>query len=393
MKQLPWLLFALILGLLFVLIYVPTQLDITAYKDQPTSTSRSIKYYSAWMDAPIVAYSSTPTDKSGQNLPRAQKYFSETNYQKIRHALISKNYQRVNALILAQLQRAPQDPYAHIIFSLGYNNLWITGAEEGQVDIQLPYRYLVTHQSNFTPLISDRSDAAKAIGNTLGVHRQSDWRIWNGNFILFCLLGTLCILFGSTVTRDHQNHTEYFVHTLPTSTFRYQLSRVLLVIIVFNITVFFAVTLNIAVIALSSDHNLGSFFYPLAFLHKGDTIFTTLWQFYVLWWLLLNLWALFLAGISLLISFWANTTIANIFCLSVITFAKPLSLLDILPKGVQPFLPSNYNDVSGMFYQLRTFYTLPPSKWIAIFIAWIVPIWIAVALIIKIRELPQSNRQ
>lgn len=97
----------------------------------------------------------------------------------------------------------------------------------------------------------------------------------------------------------------------------------------------------------------------------------------------------FLAGLSLLFSFWIKDSVTNIFCLGVIAFAKPLNLLALFPKEVQPFLPSNYDAFSDMFYRLDLFDTLPPSKWIAIFAAWIVPVWIAVALIIKMRERPK----
>ncbi|MFT8412557.1 MAG: hypothetical protein ABF743_13345 [Schleiferilactobacillus perolens] len=396
LKRLPWRLIALAFGLLFVLIYFSGRFDITTFPDQPTSISRSIRYMDKQLDLPIREYSPNTDKTESSNVPKDQQDFSEMNYRKIKNALHQKKYRLVNLLILYQLQKAPRDYYPGIILSAGFNDMWIntwesstTVQEKEHVDLNIPYEYLVTQRLNVTPLVSDRSDALNVVANVLGIHRWNDWLQSNNTLLVRVFLALMCILFGLVFTREYSHQSDDFTRTLPISMFRYQAARAFLTILVFDLVVLSVVILNIGIFALTPDHDLGSLLYPVAFMNKGDTIFVVLWQFYGLWLLLINLWALFLAGLSQLFSFWIKGFVANIFCLGLIAFAKPLNLLALFPKEVQPFLPSNYDAFSDMFYRLDLFDTLPPGKWIAIFAAWIVPVWIAVALIIKMRERPK----
>ncbi|KRL10070.1 hypothetical protein FD09_GL001001 [Schleiferilactobacillus perolens DSM 12744] len=396
LKRLPWRLIALAFGLLFVLIYFSGRFDITTFPNQPTSISRSIRYMDKQLDLPIREYSPNTDKTESSNVPKDQRDFSEMNYRKIKNALHQKKYRLVNLLILYQLQKAPRDYYPGIILSAGFNDMWIntwesstTVQEKEHVDLNIPYEYLVTQRLNVTPLVSDRSDALNVVANVLGIHRWNDWLQSNNTLLVRVFLALMCILFGLVFTREYSHQSDDFTRTLPISMFRYQAARAFLTILVFDLVVLSVVILNIVIFTLTPDHDLGSLLYPIVFMNKGDTIFVVLWQFYGLWFLLINLWAFFLAGLSLLFSFWIKGSVTNIFCLGVIAFAKPLNLLALFPKEVQPFLPANYDAFSDMFYRLDLFDTLPPSKWIAIFAAWIVLVWIAVALIIKIRERPK----
>lgn len=397
LKRLPWRLIALAFGLLFVLIYFSGRFDITTFPDQPTSISRSIRFMDNQLDLPIKAYSPSADKTELSNIPKDQQHFSEANYRKIKSALHQKQYRLVNSLIFEQLRKAPRDIYADIILRGGFNDMWINqsldasalGQEKEHLDLNLPYKYLVTQRLNVTPLVSDRSDALNVVANVLGIHRWNDWLQSNNTLLVRVFLALMCILFGLVFTREYSHQSDDFTRTLPISMSRYQAARAFLTILVFDLVVLSVVILNIGIFALTPDHDLGSLLYPVAFMNKGNTIFVVLWQFYGLWLLLINLWALFLAGLSQLFSFWIKGSVANIFCLGLIAFAKPLNLLALFPKEVQPFLPANYDAFSDMFYRLDLFDTLPPSKWIAIFAAWIVPVWIAVALIIKMRERPK----
>ncbi|MCI2170350.1 hypothetical protein [Schleiferilactobacillus perolens] len=396
LKRLPWRLIALAFGLLFVLIYFSGRFDITTFPDQPTSISRSIRYMDKQLDLPIREYSPNTDKTKSSNVPKDQRDFSEMNYRKIKNALHQKKYRLVNLLILYQLQKAPRDYYPGIILSAGFNDMWIntwesstTVQEREHVDLNIPYEYLVTQRLNVTPFVSDRSDALNVVANVLGIHRWNDWLQSNNTLLVRVFLALMCILFGLVFTREHSHQSDDFTRTLPISMFRYQAARAFLTILVFDLVVLSVVILNIGIFTLTPDHDLGSLLYPIVFMNKGDTIFVVLWQFYGLWFLLINLWAFFLAGLSQLFSFWIKDSVTNIFCLGVIAFAKTLNLLALFPKEVQPFLPSNYDAFSDMFYRLDLFDTLPPSKWIVIFAAWIVPVWIAVALIIKMRERPK----
>jgi hypothetical protein len=348
------------------------------------------------LDLPIREYSPNTDKTKSSNVPKDQRDFSEMNYRKIKNALHQKKYRLVNLLILYQLQKAPRDYYPGIILSAGFNDMWIntwesstTVQEREHVDLNIPYEYLVTQRLNVTPFVSDRSDALNVVANVLGIHRWNDWLQSNNTLLVRVFLALMCILFGLVFTREHSHQSDDFTRTLPISMFRYQAARAFLTILVFDLVVLSVVILNIGIFTLTPDHDLGSLLYPIVFMNKGDTIFVVLWQFYGLWFLLINLWAFFLAGLSQLFSFWIKDSVTNIFCLGVIAFAKTLNLLALFPKEVQPFLPSNYDAFSDMFYRLDLFDTLPPSKWIVIFAAWIVPVWIAVALIIKMRERPK----
>ncbi|MCI2170351.1 hypothetical protein [Schleiferilactobacillus perolens] len=390
LKQLPTPLLVLSLGLLFVLIYVLVRHDITVYKNQAVSTSQSVRVMTAQLDLPINAYSHKSTDKFAQRLPEEQRVLSETNYQGIRSALHQRDYRQVNKLILAQWRDVPQDSYRTFTLTAGY---WFTENTRGRLDLEVPYGYLVSRRLNVTPMVSDRSDAVNAVSRVLGTYQPIDSENDDSILILYVLLGLMCVLFGFVSTKNFQNKTDNFVHTLPVSVLRYQSTRSFLTIVAFDCALVIAIGLNIIIIALTPDHNFGSFLYPLVYVHNGDTALVILWQFYAIWLLLLNLWAFLLCGISLLISHWIRNPIANIFCLAVIAFAKPLSLLAMLPQKIQLFLPLSYTAMSDMVYLMGEFDMLPPAKWILIFIVWDILVWAALAVIIEIQERPLSSRR
>lgn len=388
-KQLPLSLLVITANVLFILICVPVQHDITTYRDQSTSTSQSIRNMIGWLDPPIKEYSQPPADKSIPHLSEEQRLISESNYKGIRSALSQRDYRQVNKLILAQSRDVPQDGFRYIL-TAGY---WFTGNTRGRINLALPYSYLVSHRLNVTPMVSDRSDAVNAISRVLGTYQPIDLENGDSGLILYILLGLMCVLFGFVSTKNFQNKTDNFVHTLPVSVLRYQSTRSFLTIVAFDCALVIAIGLNIIIIALTPDHNFGSFLYPLVYVHNGDTALVILWQFYAIWLLLLNLWAFLLCGISLLISHWIRNPIANIFCLAVIAFAKPLSLLAMLPQKIQLFLPLSYTAMSDMVYLMGEFDMLPPAKWILIFIVWDILVWAALAVIIKIQERPLSSRR
>lgn len=396
LKRLPWRLIALAFGLLFVLIYFSGRFDITTFPDQPTSISRSIRFMDNQLDLPIKAYSPSADKTELSNIPKDQQHFSEANYRKIKSALHQKQYRLVNSLIFEQLRKAPRDIYADIILRGGFNDMWINqsldasalGQEKEHLDLNLPYKYLVTQRLNVTPLVSDRSDALNVVANVLGIHRWNDWLQSNNTLLVRVFLALMCILFGLVFTREYSHQSDDFTRTLPISMFRYQAARAFLTILVFDLVVLSVVILNIVIFTLTPDHDLGSLLYPIVFMNKGDTIFVVLWQFYGLWFLLINLWAFFLAGLSLLLSYWIKGPVANMFCLGVIAFARPLNILSLLSKDIQPFLPSNYDDFSALFYELNWLEKLPPSKWVTTFAGWIVLIWTMVSLMIKLHEQP-----
>jgi hypothetical protein len=381
LKQLPWLLLALTLGAFSVLLFTPVHHDVTVYKNQAVSTSQSVRVMTAQLGLPIKAYSLKSTDKFAQRLPEEQIVLSETNYQGIRRALHQRDYRQVNKLILAQWRDVPQDSYRTFTLTAGY---WFTENTSGGLDLGVPYGYLVARRLNVTPMVSDRSDAVNAVSRVLGTYQPIDSENDDSILILYILLGLMCVLFGFVSTRNFQNKTDNFIHTLPVSIFRYQSTRSLLTIVAFDCALVIAIGLNIIILALTPDHNFGSFLYPLVYVHNGDTALVILWQFYAIWLLLLNLWAFLLCGISLLISRWIRNPIANIFCLAVVAFAKPLSLLAMLPKQIQLFLPLSYTAMSDMVYQMGEFDMLPPAKWILIFIFWDILVWAALAVIIKV---------
>jgi hypothetical protein len=387
-KQLPFSLLVLTASVLFILICVPVQHDFTTYKDQSTSTSQSIHNMVSRLAMPIKDYSQQPTDQSTPLLPEEQRAISEANYKAIRNALQQRNFRQVNKRVLAQWREAPQDTYRSLLLPLGY---WFSGGKvTAGVDLEAPYSYLVAHRLNVTPMVSGRSDAVNVIGNALGAAVPMDDIDGNGKLILYALIGILCVLFGFMATQNFQNKTDGFVHTLPVSMFHYQISRTFLTIAAFNVAVIVAIGLNIMIVSVMSDHDFGSFLYPLVYVHKGDTALVILWQFFAIWLLLLNLWACFISSMSLLISHWIRNPIANIFCLAAVAFAKPLNLLAMLPQKVQLYIPLNYNAIFDMVYRRGQFDTMPPRIWITVFIVWDILVWAVVALMIKIRERPLS---
>ncbi|ERL64957.1 hypothetical protein L248_3119 [Schleiferilactobacillus shenzhenensis LY-73] len=315
----------------------------------------------------------------------SDRVLAQANYRKISQVLGKKHYAEVNRLILKELHDVPNDPIAqNIVFSIPFTGSF--GVHNIKVDIAKVYQCLVARDVQHTPFVSERSDAVNMLGHTLGTH---DFDGHGPTLLLYCLLAALAVLFGLYFTLDYQRNTSTFVNTLPTSRFGYRVRQTILLVILLNIAVLGPIIMITLLVSLLPDHALGSLVYPITLFPAKGTVLIPLWQYFILWWLVVNLWALFLAGGALLFSLVSRNPIVNVFGLLLVVFAEPLQLLRLLPPTARLFLPPSYTAVPQMFFQLNQFESIPVAQWYATFMLWVLSLWLLIGVVMKLQERPR----
>ncbi|MFD1393327.1 hypothetical protein ACFQ3L_07045 [Lacticaseibacillus jixianensis] len=374
-KRMRWTWLGLFFIALFMMIYLPARHDITAWPEQPTSTSRSIRYYEESLKLPIKSYAKS----SVPGMPSEQQTDLRNHYVGVAKALNRKNYRAVNRHVLAILDYGRRDPYQFSLHdSLNFQSGMVT---------EIPYQYLVHRRINATPLVSVRSDAVNVIAGSLGAYGfgKDFWYDRNTSLALLLCIGGMCVCFGDLFTNDYRRGTYTFVRTLPKSELGYHLKRATVLVIAISLVFLLALVVAVAAIAADPDHALGDLRYPIATVIKGDTVLIPIWQYFARWWLLVTLWAVFIAGLAFVFSHVSRSTVMCVFLLLVIAFSRQLYLLQMIPASLRTFLPVSFNVIPQLFYQAGDFGPMSTLCWAGTLIVWSLFLWGIGGIMIKFR--------
>ncbi|ERL64953.1 hypothetical protein [Schleiferilactobacillus shenzhenensis] len=388
LKRFPWPLLAAILGTLILMIAIPAHHLITPYPGAQNSTGKAIQFYSAGLETVVSTYSPRSHDANAQTLSSRERHLSEENFTKIRQSLLSREYAIVNTLILRQVQAVPTETIGlHTVLMLPF---WESfGSQQTTVNVAQVYQYLTARHLTETPMVSERSDAVNVVAHVLGTH-GSDRR--SAQLILYCVLAAFCLVFGWLFTVDARQKTMNFIAVQPQPLFRYQMTQAGLMLLTMNVLFFAAVSINVAIVVLSPNHNLGNLLYPVTYVVKSKTVLLPIWQYFLLWALLINLWGVFLAGASLLFSLWVKNPLVIIFITAVVAFAQPLQLLALIPTAWQLYFPASATAIPQMFFQLEQFAAFPITAWTLPLLLWSLIVWAAAAAIMHHQAKPRSSR-
>lgn len=361
LKRISWSWVGISLLFLILVMYLPARHNITAWPAQPISESQSVRVYSRELSDIIQNYRSQYGDSSK---PSSQQTLVK-KYSAVLAALRARRYRSINKLALTILSRESQ----HVNTSLFYRDQGYPGTS-----VTARYKYLVVHNLDVTPMVSARSDAVNVVAQSLGANGHDAYGVinWNATLTLLVILGIMCILFGDFSTDDYQRGTYSFVRALPESEFWYHVRRGALLVSIICIGFLTALILVIFAIAVTPDHSIGDFRYPITVLIDGQTVLIPIWQFFSGWLLLVFLWASLLACLSILLGYLTRSRVLCSFLLVIVVFARELSLLRLLPEKVRMFVPSSFTVVPELFYQEGDFVGLKTFHWTFTFIFWIV---------------------
>lgn len=251
--------------------------------------------------------------------------------------------------------------------------------------------YFIDHQINAFPRIHGNiglfDPLIRQIGGGIGggraISAESDTK---GMLVPIFILSFSILIFSLNVTRNHRQHTDEFTQTLPVSPHLVTFIQIFLPWLLINLL--FILSLIVSALILHSVTGLpyGNLSYAQVTLIQREEIVVPLYAYFGLMLFYLNLWIIFLAIVSLLISQLSKSPITIIFCLTVTLFLRELGLLTLIPKSARYFLPSNYARLHLMFLQQSEYDGINPTDVLLIFFSWLFVCLILINITNRIRR-------
>jgi hypothetical protein len=127
---------------------------------------------------------------------------------------------------------------------------------------------------------------------------------------------------------------------------------------------------TIVALALLPGHNFGSPLFPVAFTLLDKTVVLPLWQVWLGWWLLANLWFVFAGACMFLFSLVSRNEIVGISLLLLVVFAPQLQILALLPPTLVTYLPANFVVLGSVARHAEAYSALPLVQVVLIFAIW-----------------------
>ena len=386
-KRPPWQLglVGLLLGFLVLILpaihWQPVPVNYQKYNYWPVTVTSEKRMVQHWLEEGAQTYSPTAT-KAVKPYNLADTRRQGRHYQVMVKAYRRGDYLTVDRQIIKALSEGVTDGLRW------YDGDMAMLVLEGQANLSLhsaaalraPYEYLVAHKVNRLPVLGLQSGAGQAITAQLE----------KSTFFLV-LLAVLVLMLGLTYTQEASNGTAQFMRTIPESDLKLALAKFVPLLAWFNLAVVGAVILAMTFFALWPDQNFGSLLVPYIYNWHGEIFAMALWQFLGLEWLALNVWAFFLSGLAYLLSMGLRRPVALCFVLAVVTFARQLGLLNLVPLTWQDFVPAKYTLLPDMLARQVTFVNQKPWQWLLLFLGFGVLAWGLAAGAIWLRDHRRSR--
>lgn len=381
-KRPPWQLglVGLLLGFLVLIVpaihWQPVPVNYQKYNYWPVTVASEKRMALHQLEAGAHKYSPTAT-KAVMPFNLEQTRRTGRRYQVMLKAYLQGDYLTVDRQVIKALDSGVtdgirwQDGELMLLVDYGRDSFSLHSVAA----LRAPYEYLVAHKINRLPLLGLQSGAGQAITAQLE----------KSTFFLV-LLAVLVLMLGLTYTKEASNGTAQFVRTIPESDLKLALAKFVPLLAWFNLAVVGAVILAMTFFALWPDQSFGSLLVPYIYNWHGEIFAMALWQFLGLEWLALNVWAFFLAGLAYLLSMGLRRPVALCFALAVITFARQLGLLNLVPLTWQDFVPAKYTLLPDMLARQVTFVNQKPWQWLLLFLGFGVLAWGLAAGAIWLRD-------
>ena len=296
LKQTRW---RLVIGFLVTFIFsvfAPQWAQPNMPVPELLTEKRELKLYEPLLDYVIKDYKDGGSDVVSKSVPADIRMVTRRKTIRLKSALFDGNYPEANKLTLQILQGSNQDINKDLLVPFGYRT--------PGTDVPIVYEYLLKHHINSSPAATQRSDAFNAVALLMGAwgsHQDTDGSVMEPGVAFYLTLACLCLVFGSLFSHTTSSDTESFERNLPVSEIRRQFERALIQLLIIDLLLVLVIVASICFVAILPGHNIGDPRYPLVVIVKGNTVLVPVWQYYGRWLLLVNLWGLFLAGISELV--------------------------------------------------------------------------------------------
>ncbi|WP_461227376.1 hypothetical protein [Lacticaseibacillus suihuaensis] len=196
---------------------------------------------------------------------------------------------------------------------------------------------------------------------------------------------------ATTFFADQLRHPPMLGAVVPLRPSAVALLRGLTAWLIVNVGLLLAAGLVVAALALSPEHDLGLWRFPVQVPHLKVMQLVPLWQMLLRYLGLYNLWfGLFISAAHLIRQFTKDASVA-MFLIALLPFADFFHLLDHLPRALVHALPSFYVNLPALVNHQLQYVNSSAVTVVLVFASWMVGLWLiatAMAAIRSRRQLP-----
>ncbi|MFD1392588.1 hypothetical protein ACFQ3L_03165 [Lacticaseibacillus jixianensis] len=371
-KRQPWQLglVGLLAGFLVLIVplihWQPVPVDYKTFNYWPVTVTSEKRYMEHALESGTKDYSPQAEKGVGNQNPAETRAIGR-RYQTMLKAFRRGDYLTVDRQIMKAFDSGVKDGPMWNDFDLpdiAYFGDFAVSGSRSAMQMRALYAYLVKHHINRIPMMGNNSGAGQAVTRELMYSRY-----------FLVMLALMVLMLGLTYTRDHTDGTAAFSRTVPKSDVILALQKMLPALLWLNVAVVCSWALTMVVFALIPGQDFGSLMVPFSYDVHGEAMVMPLWQYTLLVWLVLNLWALFLAGLAYLFSLVIHQPVAMCFGLGLVVFARQLGLLGLVPDWAWNFLPSKYTLLPEMLTRGGEFINQQPWQWLLLYGGFIIVVW------------------